>query len=486
MLFGHTSYADIEDLTVSTGCTQTVSYTGILGLNKQAYDVYVRLAKRGQTADVESYVQSVGSDFGVCDKVGRVAANGDRWTKIGQFSAHTSSEYVIELASPILGKIPDANRPAVMLLPQKTPVCIPKTECVVTVEGETGYIRPTGTLLNQDSLKVVHVVNPHTDVIQQVRYYTDDTFAYSTKNLEEFDTRYISYGRQKLTRVVVYESGQSIVLEGASSIGFNDSFSHFVFRVTQKYPKILNVSIVTAILLFVISIVYFVFSAIRRKEEWRIQHGFKKERNLNALQKLYYMLRSNKIAQVLHVGSLGIVAIVLMGVAIVLVNNYILQITTVDGVSMQKTFYTGDQVFVNKLPKTIANLNGVDYVPDRGQVVIVNANFGNSIATNTNSTNITLIKRVLALPGERVIIKNGQLRIYNSMQPEGFEPDKGSKWAANYTPDYPTENIDIQLGSNEIFVSGDNRPESIDSRFNGPIKLQELIGVVGAKIWQIR
>jgi len=49
-----------------------------------------------------------------------------------------------------------------------------------------------------------------------------------------------------------------------------------------------------------------------------------------------------------------------------------------------------------------------------------------------------------------------------------------------------TENIDIQLGSSEIFVSGDNRPESIDSRFNGPIKTSEVVGVVGAKIWPLR
>ena len=49
------------------------------------------------------------------------------------------------------------------------------------------------------------------------------------------------------------------------------------------------------------------------------------------------------------------------------------------------------------------------------------------------------------------------------------------------TKDLPNENIDIQLGSSEIFVSGDNRPESIDSRFNGPLETSEIIGNVVAK-----
>jgi type IV secretory pathway protease TraF len=44
--------------------------------------------------------------------------------------------------------------------------------------------------------------------------------------------------------------------------------------------------------------------------------------------------------------------------------------------------------------------------------------------------------------------------------------------------DDSTYSIDITLAQDEIFVAGDNRPGSVDSRVNGPVKLAQLIGIV--------
>lgn len=483
-IFSSDVSADIADLTVQTGCSEAPSYTGILTLKEQSYDVFARLAKRGEKAKVESFLQTTDAPYGDCKKVGAVIATGDAWKKVGTFTANTSQDYVLQLSSNVLKNIPDANRPSLMLVPKNSPPCVPAKECIVKVDGQTGYVRPTGTLLNQDSLRVVEVVDPKEDRVQSVRYYANDNLAYTTNTLEPFDDKYIAFSDEKLTRVIVYESGQQVVMESRSSIEFTDTFGNFLFRSTQKYPKIFIALIWVGILILFSVLIIALLRIIRRRQDWRIHHGFARQKQMNIFQRIFYSLQANKTVRILRILALGGVLIGVTLGLVVFVSTYFLQITTVDGHSMEKTYFTGDQVLVNKIPKTVANINGLEYVPARGQVVIVRAAFGNAILSTENTTDLTLIKRVIGLPGERVVIKNGELIVYNTVYPRGFQPDNDSEWEKAMTPDEKNENIDIQLGSSEIFVSGDNRPESIDSRFNGPIKTKEIIGVVSARIWQ--
>jgi type IV secretory pathway protease TraF len=68
--------------------------------------------------------------------------------------------------------------------------------------------------------------------------------------------------------------------------------------------------------------------------------------------------------------------------------------------------------------------------------------------------------------------------VYNADSPEGFNPDLDSPWESSMYPDTSQGRIDLTLGSSEIFVSGDNRPASADSRFNGPLNVSHIIGPV--------
>jgi signal peptidase I len=483
-IFSSKVSADIADLTVQTGCSEAPSYTGILTLKEQSYDVFARLAKRGERAKVESFLQATDASYGDCKKIGTVTATGDEWKKVGAFTASNSQDYVLQLSSKVLKNIPDANRPSLMLVPKESPPCIPKKECIVSVDGQIGYVRPTGTLLNQDSLSVVEVVDPKKDQVESVRYYANDMLAYTTKTLETFDDKYIAFSDEKLTRVIVYDSGQQVVLESRSPVTFSDTFGNFLFRSIQKYPKIFIASMWISVLVLTSTLIIALLRIIRKRQDWRIHHGFARQKEMNLFQRIFYGLQVNKAAHVIRIVAFGGVLIGVTLGLVVFVSTYFLQITTIDGHSMEKTYFTGDQVLVNKIPKTVANINGLEYVPARGEVVIVRAAFGNAILSTENTTDLTLIKRVIGLPGERIIIKNGELTVYNTLYPNGFRPDSGSKWEAAMTADEKNENIDIQLGSSEIFVSGDNRPESIDSRFNGPIKTKEIIGLVAARVWQ--
>lgn len=138
---------------------------------------------------------------------------------------------------------------------------------------------------------------------------------------------------------------------------------------------------------------------------------------------------------------------------------------------MQTTLQNGDHLVVWKVSRTWARITGHPYIPNRGDIVIFNEpNLGGSV----QGTDKQLIKRVIGLPGERVVVKNGVVTIYNKTHPKGFEPDK----TLPYGKVIPTTsgNIDIALGKGQIFVCGDNRPDSLDSRIFGPVNVNNIVG----------
>ena len=465
---GQTVSASIADLTVQTGCSNLPSYTGILELDRGSYDVYVKLAKRGESATVTAYTQSSLQGYGDCTQVGSVTASGDRWTKAGSFTADDRGSYVTQLSSSILARIPDANRPSVMIVPQQNPVCVPTIECEVTVGGQKGYLQPTGVLLNQDSLHVVKVEPLNDTNIKEVKYFVDSRLVYTGSSLQPFDMRYVLYPKQKLQRVVVYSSGQSVIIESAAPDDYIVNFTDYVGALARTYTKTFQLIAWISGLFIMLVLAMWVVRLIARHRSWEYAHGLLQdhapELSLAERQALYV---KRNLVKWLERGVAGLGVIAGLIVVIILLNTYIMQIFT----------------------KTFAGFNGREYLPHRGEVVVVRGVFGNAALTSetTDQTEeLFLIKRVIALPGERVVIKDGILTVYNKEHPEGFQPDKGSQWEKSMTRDLPSENLDVQLSTSELFVSGDNRPESIDSRFNGPLATREVVGPMFVRIWPLQ
>ena len=98
-----------------------------------------------------------------------------------------------------------------------------------------------------------------------------------------------------------------------------------------------------------------------------------------------------------------------------------------------------------------------------------------------------IIKRVIAFPGERVVVKDGKLTVYNQEHPEGFNPDESIRKSDQDGPKkYTAGEVDMTVPEDEIFVVGDNREgtHSYDSRYGlGTIPYCRIIGPVLLRLY---
>lgn len=149
-----------------------------------------------------------------------------------------------------------------------------------------------------------------------------------------------------------------------------------------------------------------------------------------------------------------------------ILHNFVFQAYHVDGSSMTPTLHTADYMIISKVENTIANITNKPYIPRRHQVVVF---------SYPNDPSLIFIKRATALPGERVVVKNGTITVYNSEHPEGFSPDDDSfERSATYTEG----DLDEVVPEGSIFVVGDNRlpSGSYDSREWGMLPSKNIIG----------
>jgi signal peptidase I len=179
--------------------------------------------------------------------------------------------------------------------------------------------------------------------------------------------------------------------------------------------------------------------------------------------------------------ALTTVGIVLTAVlAALFIINFVFRSYQVDGPSMENTLQNADKLIIWKVPRSWARITHHDYIPNRGDVVVfTETGLGEFGQQDTKQ----LIKRVIALPGERVVVKNGNIKVYNSAHPDGFNPDKTLPYGKDIP--YTSGNVDITLGQHQVFVCGDNRPDSLDSRAFGPINANQIVGKLVLRVFPV-
>lgn len=159
----------------------------------------------------------------------------------------------------------------------------------------------------------------------------------------------------------------------------------------------------------------------------------------------------------------GVVIVVAL-VAALAIRTLIVQTYFIPSSSMAPTLEVGDRLMVYKLAFRVGQV-------DRGDLVVFNR--PESIK---NSQLKDFVKRVVALPGEQVQAINGVVYVDNLPLAEEYLTENSS------TTDFGP--IDVPKG--QIFVMGDNRSNSRDSRAFGPIDVDLLVGEVFVRVWPIR
>lgn len=166
----------------------------------------------------------------------------------------------------------------------------------------------------------------------------------------------------------------------------------------------------------------------------------------------------------------------------VLLTMFVFQSYEVDGPSMQNTLQHQDRLIVNKIPKTMARITNSHYIPNRGDVVIFERkDFAADEFGHEGSKQ--LIKRVIGLPGDRVVVANNQITLYTQERPEGYNPDEGTDYATTAELAITPGTVDLVVPEGEVFVVGDNRTNSLDSRYFGAISSDEIVGKLVLRLW---
>jgi signal peptidase I len=160
--------------------------------------------------------------------------------------------------------------------------------------------------------------------------------------------------------------------------------------------------------------------------------------------------------------------------------TFVFQSYEVEGPSMETTLQDQDRLIVVKTGKTLSRLTNDEYIPKRHEIVIFVKHGLSELGTTSDKQ---LIKRVIGLPGERVVVQDGKITVYNKEHPEGFDPDKDQKYSETIA--FTNGNVDITVPEGHVFVAGDNRGNSLDSRSFGPVGHEDIIGKLVFRLFPI-
>jgi signal peptidase I len=200
-------------------------------------------------------------------------------------------------------------------------------------------------------------------------------------------------------------------------------------------------------------------------------------------------IRKNRDSQVgLGLAITGLVWLPASFLLAWLLSAWVFRSFTVIGPSMEDTLYTGERVIVNRLPVAKAAIFGQEYTPKRGQIIVFNN------PQSRSAMEEYIIKRVVALSGETIDIRDCSIKVYNSEHPNGFNPyDNFDISSPNDCVSGNVENYIVP--HNKVFVIGDRRNGrySHDSRDGignentkdtqpSGVSLTDVIGPVGMRV----
>ena len=123
---------------------------------------------------------------------------------------------------------------------------------------------------------------------------------------------------------------------------------------------------------------------------------------------------------------------------------------------MEPTLYSDTIIFINTLRYRFSE-------PRRGDIVAISIGARHLSPFNRSPL---LLKRVVGLPGERIAFQDGILIVNGLQIPEPYVKKRNSDW----------DMVEVELGTDEFFVVGDNRSMPMSEHTYGRVVRQRIIG----------
>ncbi len=197
----------------------------------------------------------------------------------------------------------------------------------------------------------------------------------------------------------------------------------------------------------------------------RVPHELPGEAEVDGRSRAYDSFRAVRDWVVVLVVAL----LVAMGI-----RTFVLQQFYISGPSMETTLFQPNRVLVNKLSYRFGDI-------DRGDVVV----FDRVTSNGQSVQHDDLIKRVIGLPGESVTIKGCVVFIDGKQLDEAYLPDRDTQQTDLVARCRQPDMAAVLVPDDQVFVLGDNRPQSMDSRVFGPVDKKSIVGRAFVVIWPI-
>ncbi len=170
----------------------------------------------------------------------------------------------------------------------------------------------------------------------------------------------------------------------------------------------------------------------------------------------------------------AIILVVAVAVAVV-VRTWVLESFFIPSGSMEPTLMIGDRILVNKLSVHSSRIND-------GEMVV----FRRSPSMNVGSPNIKyLVKRVVAGPGQTIAVRGGRVWVNGKLQRESYLPAGTSSVCRMGMSVVYCSAAGYKVPRGDYFVMGDNRGDSDDSRYFGPVPGRLVVGTVWLRFWPL-
>ncbi len=156
--------------------------------------------------------------------------------------------------------------------------------------------------------------------------------------------------------------------------------------------------------------------------------------------------------------------IVFLALVLYVVIQYAVQTVHVLGSSMSLTLHDNDLLVASKISYKIHD-------PQRGDIIVFKP---------PNEDSRDFIKRVIALPGDKIRITNSVVYINGQVLREPYLPER---WT--YNNNWPADGQDKLVPADQYFVMGDNRNHSSDSRSFGFVERDAILGKAEVRIWPL-